>query len=98
MLNKLNSERIMKRELIKTIRIDNANLEHIAKTGIINGTLLTEIEIVMTEFAQKQANGVEQSYSNCNIPLVSNLVCQHQKRQFIPELNKDLCLNCGELI
>ena len=32
------------------------------------------------------------------IPDVSNLVCQHQKRQWIPELNKDLCLNCGELV
>jgi hypothetical protein len=32
------------------------------------------------------------------IPDVSNLVCQHQKRQWIPELDKDLCLNCGTLI
>ena len=32
------------------------------------------------------------------IPDVSNLVCQHQKRQWIPELKKDLCLNCGVLI
>ena len=33
-----------------------------------------------------------------NKPTVNNLVCHHQKRQWIPELNKDLCLNCGELI
>ena len=32
------------------------------------------------------------------IPDVSNSVCQHQKRQWIPELKKDLCLNCGELL
>lgn len=30
--------------------------------------------------------------------VVSNLVCKHQKRQYIPELKKDLCLNCGQLI
>lgn len=46
----------MKRELIKTIQINKANLEHIAKTGNINGTLLIEIERVMAEYAQSQAN------------------------------------------
>ena len=48
----------MKRDLIKTIHVDKANLEHIAKTGNINGTLLIEIERVMTEYSQQQANGV----------------------------------------
>lgn len=26
-----------------------------------------------------------------------NLGCLHQRRQYIPEFNKDLCLVCGEL-
>ena len=34
------------RDLIKTIIVNEANFEHIAKTGNINGTLLTEIERV----------------------------------------------------
>jgi hypothetical protein len=29
--------------LIKSIHVDKANFEHISKTGIINGTLLTEL-------------------------------------------------------
>ena len=47
---------------------------------------------------QKLANGAKTSERQLTIPDVSNLVCQHQKRQWIPELNKDLCLNCGELV
>lgn len=61
----------MKRELINTIKIDAANLEFIAKTGKINGTLLIEIERVMTEYARKQANGLERSSDKCHIQNVT---------------------------
>ena len=44
-----------KRELIKTIAVIPSNLEHIAKTGIINGTLLVEIERVMETYAAQQS-------------------------------------------
>ena len=44
-----------KRELIKTIAVIPSNLEHIAKTGIINGTLLVEIERVMEAYAAQQS-------------------------------------------
>lgn len=39
------------RDLISTIKINKANLEHIAETGKINGNLLIEIERVMREFS-----------------------------------------------
>jgi len=45
----------MKRKLIKTINVDKANFEHIAKTGNINGTLLIEIERVMKEYAKQES-------------------------------------------
>lgn len=41
------------RDLIKTIHVDKANFEHIAKTGVINGTLLLEIERVLDESLQE---------------------------------------------
>jgi hypothetical protein len=56
-------------------------------------------EYIDAEFIHKsKANGVNTSERQLTIPDVSNQVCQHQKRQWIPELNKDLCLNCGTLI
>jgi hypothetical protein len=35
------------KDLISTIKVDKANLEHIAQTGKINGSLLTEIERII---------------------------------------------------
>lgn len=61
----------MIRELINTIKIDAGNLEHIAKTGKINGTLLIEIERVMTEFARQSANGGQASEATAILPHVS---------------------------
>ena len=51
------------RDLIKTIVVNRANLEHIAKTGNINGTLLIEIERVCEEYHNQQCNmhGVSRS-------------------------------------
>jgi hypothetical protein len=43
-----------KRELIKSIFIAGGNLEHIAKTKNINGTLLGEIERVMEEYKNQK--------------------------------------------
>lgn len=37
------------KDLINSIIINKANLEHIAETGIISGTLLKEIERVLKE-------------------------------------------------
>jgi len=44
------------RKLIKSIKVDKANFEHIAKTGNINGTLLIEIERVMEKYASEKYN------------------------------------------
>jgi len=71
----------MKKELIKSIHIDKANLEHIAKTGNINGTLLIEIERVMEEYAK-----------TCNKPAVNNsegIEREAQLLAFIEYLNKN---------
>ncbi len=35
------------KDLISTIKVDKAKLEHIAQTGKINGSLLTEIERII---------------------------------------------------
>ena len=47
---------ISKRDLIKTIFIAGGNLEHIAKTKNINGTLLMEIERVMEQYKNEALN------------------------------------------
>jgi len=39
------------RELIKTIHFDKGNLDHIAKTGNINGSLMMDIESRMNAYA-----------------------------------------------
>lgn len=39
---------------IKKIDIDKSNLEHIAKTGIINGTLLGGIRNAMRNYAEQE--------------------------------------------
>ena len=49
----------MKRKLIKTINVDKANFEHIAKTGNVNGTLLIEIERVMEEYTKGKVELLE---------------------------------------
>jgi hypothetical protein len=48
-------------EAIKSIHVDKANLQHIAETGKINGTLLTEIKKVLDLYAQsKQAEALSE--------------------------------------
>jgi hypothetical protein len=47
--------KLTKRELINTICIDKANLEHIASTGNINGILLIEIERIMDQFKKQES-------------------------------------------
>lgn len=49
-----------KLQLIKSIKIDASNLEHISTTGNVNGTLLLEIERIMDLFA------IEYHFSRCN--------------------------------
>ena len=44
----------MKRELISTIIVEKSNFEYISKTGIINGTLLIEIERVMEQYHESR--------------------------------------------
>lgn len=48
----------MIRDLIKTIHVDRANFNRIATTGNINGTLLSEIERVMKEYAEAEVNNL----------------------------------------
>ena len=66
-----------KRELIKTIAVIPSNFEYIAKTGIINGTLLVEIERVMEAYAAQQKSEIkmptedqihEWAYNYCMMP------------------------------
>ena len=45
-----------KREFIANIKVDKANLEHIAKTGVINGSLLIDIEKAMEDYHVSQLN------------------------------------------
>ena len=44
----------MKRDLISTIIVDKSNFEYITKNGVINGTLLTEIERVMEKYHESR--------------------------------------------
>jgi hypothetical protein len=68
--------------------------------------LLKEIEAWLcfnTEPSKEETAKLRKSINDhvteqLNLHNVRNLVCLHQKLQYIPELNKDLCLNCGELI
>ena len=46
-------------ELIKTIKIDEANFEYCAKHKVINGTLLVEIKRVMNKFASQNPERVK---------------------------------------
>ncbi len=55
-----------KRELIKTIAVIPSNFEYIAKTGIINGTLLVEIERVMEAYAAQQKSEIAQRCPVCD--------------------------------
>ena len=55
---------LTKREIIKTIHVDRANLEHISKTGNINGTLLIELERIMNQYAEQEAKAYANWLSN----------------------------------
>lgn len=43
-------------ELIKTVKVNPANLEYISKTGDINGSLYSEISRVINEYADQKVN------------------------------------------
>jgi len=60
----------MKRELIKTIKVDVANMLHIAESGKINGTLLLEIERVMDEYKNNDRNQNEMFTSKYKLSLI----------------------------
>lgn len=49
-LNEYGSEKDPK-ELIATIKVNAANLDHIKQTGKINGSLAVDIERIMREYA-----------------------------------------------
>lgn len=53
-----------KRELIASIVNNKANLEHIAQTGNINGSLLIEIEKVMQNYADQESKAFANWLSN----------------------------------
>ena len=44
------------RDYIKEIKPNDMNLKHIAETGIINATLLIDIEQIMVEYAMQKVN------------------------------------------
>ena len=60
----------MKRELINTIKLDVANMLHIAESGKINGTLLLEIERVMDEYKNNDSNQNEMFTSKYKLSLI----------------------------
>jgi hypothetical protein len=60
----------MKRELIKTIKVDKANMLHIAESGKINGTLLLEIERVMDDYKNNDSNQNEMFTSKYKLSLI----------------------------
>lgn len=43
------------REYIKSLTIDKSNLQHIANTGVLNGSLLLDLEKAMKEHAREYA-------------------------------------------
>jgi hypothetical protein len=73
-----------------TVEDINKAKQYLSDNGYGTGSnfTLNTVANLMAEWAAK----------NCSIPAINNLACQHQKRLWIPELNKDLCLNCGTLI
>ena len=44
-------EKELIRKLIKSIQVNDANLDYIAKTGIVNGSLWLEIERILKQYA-----------------------------------------------
>ena len=42
------------KELVESINLNGANLEHIAKTGKINGLLLVEIVLILEEYGKQE--------------------------------------------
>lgn len=48
------------REHISNIQVEKSNLEHIAKTGEINGSLLISIEKAMRDYIQSQTQELQQ--------------------------------------
>ena len=73
-------------------KIEAILYKHSERVGLYEGDVITCVD--ENEFDDIAVEIVKLF----TIPAVSNMVCQHQKRQWIPELNKDLCLNCGELV
>lgn len=45
-----------KRDFINEIKVNEANFKHCAETGVINGTLLLDIENAMQKYADHQLN------------------------------------------
>jgi len=52
--------------LISSIHINDANLRHIADTGIINGTLLTEIKGVMLDWQKEHSYSEREKWVSVN--------------------------------
>ena len=70
-------------DLIKTIHTDAANLQHIARTGKINGTLHSEICRVMIEWHDEQGRRELANYTlnelTENLHLTRALIIEFQK-------------------
>lgn len=53
----------IKRDLIKTIYVNEANFDYIKNNKIINGTLFQEIERVMEEYLKIKLNELQNEIS-----------------------------------
>ena len=75
----------IKQELIKTIIIDEANLEYIAKSKTINGTLLVEIERVMDIYAKQAFNAAKEGKVEKEHVLIDQYGSTNIEEHFVPK-------------
>lgn len=72
-------------ELILSIKIEPSNLEHIAKTGKINGTLLVEIRRILNSHAQQESDKKAIEFKNWCDEYISTFISSDELE---PKLKK----------
>jgi len=81
---KLSQEGIIQ-DLINSIALDSANLEYIAKTGEINGSLLSELRRVLMEAltSKEEGNSIKE--------------CEHRHKVWVTQIAEMYCPECREI-
>ncbi len=80
-----------KRELIKTINVNEANFEHISKTKAINGSLLIDIERIMQVYADQEAKAYAHWLSNQVIAGRTSAKLWNDYKSQIVESKEQIC-------